>query len=831
MNFFNVIVRALQDSCERIGLNNIMLLFVSMLAVVIVATIILVEVSMEAKTARAIIRIEDYLQNNPFVTNENIVEFNRLMKKIPKTLRVKWQQYVVNRSNKPSKFFNEEDCIEKPFRTRGFALGITVFKYALIALVAISFIFSVCAISSTTNIVNTIVQASFVPLILVVLGIVCLVCLNARHNSLRANMYYDFNDMSKLLDRAVTTFPDFVDYEILFTKKEIDAMIPELQEYLRQRAIAEQEALEKAKMDEVEHEEYDFSSLGTDGSLVMERAMKECEFYLGNRKKTLSAIDQLQAEKDLLTKGYDEKNKTSQRKLRDINETLERLREKLNNTTNKIVGNDIRRQQADEIKKQQNIEREIEEDNNKYYEELKKIDEQINAKRNEITENRNFVEVAFANEFKAYADKVYKELKEIASKNVEDLVNSLTKENDTLKIDNEEKDKYIVERNTLFEEKVAQINENNETIKQLNETIASYEDYKSQAEEYMNGKETELSEKDKQIDSLTAQKESLEKNSAAQELRYKELKKQKVREIARCFDIVGNEFFYDDKGMPYYYQGNKKTYYYTASQIKSGEDLSGLPITREEMVVNMQESKDQTDRRLNPEDYEIEDIATEQVEDVSKQDNQEAVQEPVEETVAPQVEDNKQSANLVDDEDIVFDFEEQEDKPMTLEAPIVNADTVVEQPENVEPETTENDKKEISIKPVAKFEEVDNELVKEFPDLAEQGEDDIESIQKAIDEEVKRLNEEHGKLKMEIEDVAKVTKKTTTPKTTSKKPTTKKESASKKPATKKASTKSATSSTKKTTTKKAKEKVDASLVDFGAELSSALSKADKDSKK
>ena len=754
-SFFNEIVNAFKNLGANFGLNNIFICFFAVLFLAIIIQTIVAECSLEARTARAIVKIENYLENNPFITNENIVEFNRLMKKIPKTLRTRWQQYVVNRSKKPSDFLNEEDCIEKPFKTRGFTQAISVFKNVLIVLASFSFIFSACSIESN-NIITAIIQSTFTAVSMVGIGFIYLTCLKLRHNQIRTKMYLNFDSMTRLLDRAVTTFPDFVDYEILFTKKEIDAMIPELQEYLRQRALKEQEQLENAKAQQVEHEAYDFSAIGTDGALVMERAIKECEFYLGNRRKTLVAIEQLQTEKDLLTKNYDEKNKVSQRKLRDINETLDRLKEKLNNTTNKIVGNDIRRQQAEEVKKQQNIEREIEEDNNRYNEELKKVDAQIKARHEEIDKSKSYVETAFNNEFKAYSDKVYKELYNIAFEKVKESVDSVNAENQSLKQELEERDSYIKEKNNLFDEKSEEAKNATSLVENLQDSVKQYEEYRQQAEEYMDQKDKELENKNQQIFALTSANDNLKKNLEIQERKYKELRKQRVKEITRYFDVNGNEFFYDQNGLPYFYdQNGLKVYYYnngTEQEQVSAESENILPQKKSDLAVEeIQEVKDldgveivDADSQIEQEDKPEDDKA------VAEETKEEPVAEEQQSTNEAEDEDEAEFKRLLDEylkedqegtvaDDYPEEDDEEEQQPVTNK-PSIN-DWIRQQEDNA---YFEQNKQQ---------EELDKESKEESEE--KNPDEKLKDIKKAIDEEIKKLEEEHEKLASNMDNVAK----------------------------------------------------------------------------
>lgn len=880
MNFFNVIFTGLRDWCKDLGLNAIFLMFLAVLIIAIGVTIIVIALSVENRTAKAITKVEEYLTNNPFVTNENIVEFNRLMKKIPRTLRTKWQQYVVNRDKKPSDFFNEEDCIEKPFKTKGFSQALVIFRNFLIALVSLSFIFSACAITSN-SITGAIQESVFTPLVIAILGVIFMIVVNAIHNSVRAKMYFNFKDMTKLLDRAVTTFPEVVDYEILFTKKEIDNMIPELQEYLRQRAVYEQEQLEKAKENEVEHENYDFSSLGVDGSLVMERAMKECEYYLGNRRKALASIEQLQTEKDLLTKSYDEKNKVSQRKLRDINETLDRLREKLNNTTNKIVGNDIRRQQTEEIKKQQNIEREIEEDNNRYQTELKKVDEQIESKKKDIDNNRHYVEVAFTNEFKAYSDKVYEKLHTITEDQVKDELSSLKQENQTMKSQLEEKDVFIIEKNKLFDEKMELLSESQSKIDELNAEIKNYEDYKNQVETYLNQKDGESNENAQRLMNLSSENEKLRNELDAQAQRYKDLKKQKVVEIARCFDVNGNEFFYDEEGVPYYLdEANHKNYYYSKNDLLSGNVSKDAPKSRDEMTRLMNESiqasekgQEENENHINGTDKIADNVDVRPIEQIEAEELEKKTQD----TQKAETENQDNWQDLLDD----FDDEGEEENEVDdkiQETPVVDKDWSYEKfwadDENEENKDVENQPKSDAEEEKAeekaeetpveedKAEKVDHDVKQEEVDVkAETDSDDIldEFDDLAVKQDnAENKNEEVKETKVEEpKKEEKAVSKKPAKKSTNKKPEAKKSNAkktvkgaktetNKKTTSKKSDAKQVASKAKKAETKAKKPNnkkvgggnagandganLDINFDDFSKELNSALKQVDKNNK-
>ena len=359
VNFFTNVGTFL--GADLVGVIGLALTLVVLLVAVIVS-----HFSIESKTNRKVKQINAYLLNNPFVTDENIVEFNRIMKtRIPKSMRYQWQKYMVNRKDKPSTYLSEENCITKPIRNSAFVQSLKQVKYIVSTLAILVFMFTLGVFyDSTSSLVQILMNSAIVPALMIAIMLIYVSIMNSKRSMVVSDLIYNFVEMQHQLDRAVTTFPAFVDYEILFTRKEIVNGIPALQEYLQQRAEYEQEQLEKARLSQVEHVQYDFSKLGVKGTLIMDRAMKECEFFLGNRKTLMSDIDSLQSQKDLLAKNYEEKSRGNQRKLKDIKDTIERLREKLNTTTNKIVGNDIIRQQAEEVKKQQLIEKEMDDDAN-----------------------------------------------------------------------------------------------------------------------------------------------------------------------------------------------------------------------------------------------------------------------------------------------------------------------------------------------------------------------------------------------------------------------------------------------------------------------------------
>ena len=95
---------------KNIGDSGVYILAIVLLVVTLAAVIGLAYYSDEFKTGKSISSLNDYLMKNQYIDSENLVEFNRLMKKIPKPMREQWQRYMISREDAPSKFINNKNC-------------------------------------------------------------------------------------------------------------------------------------------------------------------------------------------------------------------------------------------------------------------------------------------------------------------------------------------------------------------------------------------------------------------------------------------------------------------------------------------------------------------------------------------------------------------------------------------------------------------------------------------------------------------------------------------------------------------------------------------------
>lgn len=411
---------------------------VVMIGLMLLAVIVmsfLVKYSYENRILKSVNKLNKYFLSKPFITEENLVEFNLKMKKVPKVLRTNWQIFMLNREDPPTKYINVNTCIDKPLRTSSIEKNMSNYTVFTILLIFLSFITGLqyANVLAQYTVTDALFTACLVPMLLVVIYTVFILAVRASKNDIYACLYENFPLYERNLTKAVTTLPSYVDYEILFTKQEIKEGIPILQQYLEKRALVEQQELEKARENSVATEEYDFSDLGIDGSLILERSMKESEIFIKIRRRLEEEINSIETEKENYRKNYEETVKDMQRKLQASRENLESLKTQQEQSTNRIESNYIRKQQADEIKKQQQLEKDVEEATAKFNDEQISLQQEIDKRQKEIEEKREFVQQAMVLEFKHYANTLYKALTQKATEVGNQKLLTLAQENSDLK--------------------------------------------------------------------------------------------------------------------------------------------------------------------------------------------------------------------------------------------------------------------------------------------------------------------------------------------------------------------------------------------------------------
>lgn len=375
--------------------------------------------SYEVTLNRALDKLNYWLFQKKHVTENNIRELNVLFKtKAPKRLTYYWHQYVLFREGSPSSYFSTDNLIEKPIKTSTYKAdikkltGFTLFWAALASTATLIF----QLLEGTPITAYAVVTALLLGLLISLLGLLFVLFMNARRNSVLNSLYQNVNLFNRFMDNACLELPSYIDYQILFTPSEIEKGQPVLREFLDFKARKEKEEFNKAKEEQVEYVTYDFSSTGVDGSIVLERAMRESELFLKRKEKLLVQISQLEAELESRKKNFDNVQRDSQTKIQASKENIQRLRQMQEETTNRIESNYYRKQQTQEAAKQEQLEQEFEQQRAKYLLEKGECEEEIKKLNEELEKYRAGVEQAMLNEYKTFFDKFCHSAEKVVAK-------------------------------------------------------------------------------------------------------------------------------------------------------------------------------------------------------------------------------------------------------------------------------------------------------------------------------------------------------------------------------------------------------------------------------
>jgi len=223
-------------------------------------SIIKMSVCYEAKTIRGIKRINRYLLQNPSITEENLVTFHNYIKKMPQRIRDRWQLFVLERDGLPSRYLTTEYCVKRPLAN---SVLISVGKQITLSSIVLSTLTFILGLGyalanaggtvSISNLIDVSIYSFVTPAIILLIGGIMRMVIQLRISTVNMKLYDVFNIFVRNVNRAVATMPDSVDYEVLFTQKEIDDGIPILREYLEKKALEEQQLLEQSKYDAVSH--------------------------------------------------------------------------------------------------------------------------------------------------------------------------------------------------------------------------------------------------------------------------------------------------------------------------------------------------------------------------------------------------------------------------------------------------------------------------------------------------------------------------------------------------------------------------------------------------
>lgn len=392
------------------GIFNYLLLgSVGLLILVLIYALIRSNTTYEVKLLRTLNGLNKYFLKEPYVNDENLIRFNRKMKNVPKTLRYHWQEFMLNRDKAPSEYMNANNCVDQPSKASGYSnLANSIGIYTVIIAVLTFILGSASYYSDLTARFNVVYyEVWLLPVLILTLGFLSVAFFKARYTSIVTDLYYHFHEFERNINKACTTLPQFIDYEVLFTKREIREGIPVLQEYLEKRALQEKLEQEEAQLNSLKYEEFDFSDLGVENSLLLDRAMLESEKFFKVKNDLSLKIKSKEEEMQNYQKGFDEVTKDYERKAQISRETLAQLTEQINNTTIKIEANYMKKRYNEELQRSQQLEKEYEIARTRFEKQQSEFEDEVEEYRGEIERRKKILQDAMSAEGKTYAKKVY----------------------------------------------------------------------------------------------------------------------------------------------------------------------------------------------------------------------------------------------------------------------------------------------------------------------------------------------------------------------------------------------------------------------------------------
>lgn len=534
MNVFKTLTSFFKELSNYVTFDYIVYGAVGLLVLVMIIAIIRTNHTYEVKLLKSVSKLNKYFAKNPYVNDENIVELNTRMKNVPKTLRYCWQEYMLNRDKVPSEYMNPTVCIDQPCKASAYGNVASAVKVFTIVISVLAFLLGMArmAVDEAVRFNNFLFEVLLLPLLVLTLGYLFVIFLRARHTSINADLYYSFHEFDRNINKACTTMPAFIDYEVLFTKKEIKEGIPVLQDYLEKRAIEEKREKEEAELNASQFEYYDFDELGVDNSLLLERAMKECEKFINVKRDLASKVQSKETEMFNYQKNFDEVTKDFERKAQASRESIAQLTDQINQTTVKIEANYMKKRLNEEQTKLQQLEKDYELASTRFQKQQDEMKAEVEALNEEIARRKATTEDAMKAECKNYANKIYGQISKTVQDQSKPYIDQINEDKNNLEetisqlkanaaSTTEELNRVSAELNTLNEEynvKVAEI----KSMKELKAYLTSPEFKKSflskkEVREY-EGRQVEISDDVvKQIADLEEKVQLAEQNRALYE--------------------------------------------------------------------------------------------------------------------------------------------------------------------------------------------------------------------------------------------------------------------------------------------------------------------------
>ena len=448
---------------EALGFGGYLGLVLGVEAFFILLFVVKSALSYEARLKRCIDKCNKWLFRYKKIDENNIKDFNKIIKKGPKRLVYYWQQFILYRDGGPSAYLSEENVIEKPLKTSSWVSNIKNLGMLSVVWSVIAFIFGASSQSARGFDIDTIVIALVLPCLSALLGVIAIIILKGRRVMNLDDIYHIYHLFSRFLTNATIDLTPYLDFNLLFTQKEIENGNPQLREYYEARARKIKEEFEEAQKNDAPLQTYEFENVGVDGSLLLNRAMRESELYINKKNATLSKIAQIESQKEALRRNFEDVQMSLQRQIQASKENIQKLIEQQAATTNRIEAGLLKNQQQKEVNKNAQLQKDYEKEEERYLRSKAELDGELDKLKEELDKGASDVQKAMSNEYQTFFEKVMKSAYQVAEAKVKEEKQTLASERDK----NEEElvsvqtqIKRLKDENDTLRERLARFDEN-----------------------------------------------------------------------------------------------------------------------------------------------------------------------------------------------------------------------------------------------------------------------------------------------------------------------------------------------------------------------------------
>lgn len=387
--------------------------------------------SYEARLRRCLDKLNTWLFRVRTINEGNIKRFNALVKTGPKRLVYYWQQFILYRDGGPKEYLTEENLIKKPLQTSSWAnnvknLSILTYVWAFFGAVVG---FAVQAATSTLT-VQTVAFSLLFPALVLLLGVTAVLVIRGTRAANLDEIYHLHHLFVRFIQNACAELPPYIDFNLLFTPKEIEKGNAHLREYYEERARQAKKEFDEARANDVKYVEYNFEDVGVDGTLLLNRAMRESEKFINKKTKILSQIAQVETQKDTLRRNYENIQIDLQRKIQVSKENIKSLIEKQAATTSRIEAQLLKQQQDKEIAKQADFQKDYDQEESRYNDSREELDKEVERLNAELAKSMEDATTGMSSEYQTFFEKVMQNAYVFADKKVADEKQALVSEKD-----------------------------------------------------------------------------------------------------------------------------------------------------------------------------------------------------------------------------------------------------------------------------------------------------------------------------------------------------------------------------------------------------------------